>query len=756
MFLAVTSEGEAIDAESVDTREKWAEICKLAKAGGLKLHCRCESKAVPVSRHYGYGRHRATVRFFRHPPRKSDVRKCPSAAQETPLHSALKACVLQTVRARGLEAWLERRGEGFVADVLFRDSTTTRTHAVEIQLSPQIAIETMERTRRRRAASVTTVWLFGKRINVTELPDEVHADPVVWLKEKSDAGKLAEARRALEDLLDSKLVHMTADQLKEARGFLVVAAVACAGCGQLYTGTFGAVIDLSRLRADWGPKVVASDFLNHRPSWVPTLLAKRDGHSAVRWRPPDYRDAELVCGFYGPRRGERPRWLLLMCPHCGLAHPEIPMAATTLMKAPVSERIPIRFPTAELVERAERLAGWRLKPVPSQEPVTVKAWHATTQRRLTEHRAQVAAAEAFRKGRARRRQAEFDAYKEAIAQVLPVDFDKKTWFCQPRFDVYGRSLSLHQAMRQLDEDAWRSIASMLRRVGEMLLIDGSPEVDLLGLPIEHAQERCRRLWARKQRVLKIDRVWGVMREPGEPQWSSVVHPKLGRTPIQLIEQESDERFDNAVTELEADAQVALRRYRNRRRLLSAFHGTNEPNLAQLLEDLGWQRPLDGFLDLEESAFTSELSEIRSAYAQHLERKAQAAWQSSLAADRERLRKAAARAFAITKLAEYWLSRPNPRLAHLPPEQSVLRGVVSLYAALEALQADSVPDPQPDALFERLVVRTARHYRGENNSAMALQRTVPQLGLRPKDVATTEVGVEWVLATLEPLLRRNRR
>jgi len=756
MFLAKTDGEQVINSLDVETREEWERISSLAGAGKLFLMCRCGARAVPVSRQAGYGRGSWIARFFRHPPRTTETRHCPIAARESQLHSTLKVAAMHAARARGLEARLEQGGDGYVADVLIHDRKAERTYCIEIQLSAQIPTDTLERTRRRRADGVIPIWFFERKINVLELPDEAHQDPVFLLLEPSWQGKAAEVRSALEGLLDGDFAHMTPDRLRHAPGAIVIARIPCAGCSTTYLGTFGIVVDLSRKRGDWKPASPDEFWITSRASWIAKLLAGTGETAAVRWSRIDFGDAGRIAGEGSPHRADYPHWINLACPGCGLAHPQIGMKPATLMRAPLGERVPFPFPVADLVDPLDLLSGWRRKPQPPQPPASQDGWKAIAAKRLTDHRKLVDSCIAFRQARARARRSELKALRRTLQPHLPSGFDLAAWSKEPHFKARGREMSFQEAIDDLPDEKWQRVEQKLRDVARMLTLQGRPDVDLLGLPLEAAQETCRRRWDRKQRILAIEGIIQLYRHPAQARWSETIHPTIGRAPIELIDEIDDAEFTRILEILDTEASMVVRRRQNLSLMIRELRAENEEALVRALSELGWASPLEVLLMMDPGPLKQEIEQILATRASIRQRKEMSEHQSRLASAIDDLRTAAARKFGFPEIANFWLGRRNSKLREMTPEQAIRRGTLDPSHVMQVLAADSARPRDPLQLFHRLVAETSGHYGNEDKAVMALERTDPKLRLKPKDVAVTEVGLEWVLSQLIQSKRHRSR
>ncbi|GEA82362.1 competence protein CoiA family protein [Cellulomonas uda] len=155
MPLSAILEGVAIDAtlEELAPGVTWEIIHRVrprpeltCPACGAGLH----AKVSPAPRR---------LRYFAHDALGSE---CPLSG-ESLAHRLLKVELANAIRDAGWEARLEVAGDGWRADVLATDPTTSRRAAWEAQLSPQTADETAERTENLRRSGVGVCWVTDKR-----------------------------------------------------------------------------------------------------------------------------------------------------------------------------------------------------------------------------------------------------------------------------------------------------------------------------------------------------------------------------------------------------------------------------------------------------------------------------------------------------------------------------------------------------------------------------------------------------------------
>lgn len=145
---ACTIRGEEVIAPLLDAAT-WDELVARVRGRDLELRMPCcDAEARPRVSPLG-------TRHFFH-ARRGDCDWKPETAE----HLALKARVIELFGRRGWVARPEVSGDGWRADVLASDGD--RRVVVEVQLSPQDAETTRERTARYAQAGLPSIWLMRR------------------------------------------------------------------------------------------------------------------------------------------------------------------------------------------------------------------------------------------------------------------------------------------------------------------------------------------------------------------------------------------------------------------------------------------------------------------------------------------------------------------------------------------------------------------------------------------------------------------
>lgn len=152
MSLRVVHEHENIHAFELNAAQ-WADLKQSYKSMGLRMPC-CDSAAIPKTSPLGNF-------FFAH-QRKGECTTAPESAE----HLLCKELIARAAKAAGWEVVTEQKGvspdgQEWVADVYCTNGTVKL--ALEVQMSPQTAEETLRRQQRYKASGVRAAWFFGPR-----------------------------------------------------------------------------------------------------------------------------------------------------------------------------------------------------------------------------------------------------------------------------------------------------------------------------------------------------------------------------------------------------------------------------------------------------------------------------------------------------------------------------------------------------------------------------------------------------------------
>lgn len=167
MPLKARLNGQNILSFSLPENLSWEDVREASRNGHVTMAC-CGVPAIPKTMHE-HG-----TRFFAH-----KVRHDCSWAGESIEHEMFKAAAAQAAIDVEWKADTEVTGPDWRADVLAEKDG--RRVAIEIQLSPQTAPETVRRTDRYAADGVTVIWLFRK------MPAGLRVGPMMPAFEIQDA-----------------------------------------------------------------------------------------------------------------------------------------------------------------------------------------------------------------------------------------------------------------------------------------------------------------------------------------------------------------------------------------------------------------------------------------------------------------------------------------------------------------------------------------------------------------------------------------
>ena len=156
-FVALLDGSVRVDLTRTDDAV-WDAIYKAKPPA--KLTCRgCSGRM--------HAKARSHTRFFAHHVRQDD---CPTAG-ESPEHLRLKRLLVDAARAAGWEANPEEPVGGRWADVLAVSPDGQRRVALEVQLSPQTAAVTTERTADYAGVDVEVIWVVHDEARIGRWED---------------------------------------------------------------------------------------------------------------------------------------------------------------------------------------------------------------------------------------------------------------------------------------------------------------------------------------------------------------------------------------------------------------------------------------------------------------------------------------------------------------------------------------------------------------------------------------------------------
>lgn len=227
---AVTTGGDEIVAPLLDGAA-WDDLVARVRGGEVELRMPC-CDAVARPRVSPLG----TCHFFHQ--RRGDCDWKPETAE----HLAIKAKVIELFSRRGWVARPEVSGEAWRADVLASDGD--RHVVVEVQLSPQDAETTRQRTARYRDAGLRSVWLMrrlppGLRSDATVSAFELRSDRPPYSVDVD--GQWVPLGEFLDACIDRRLRFRRAEIVPRALVRVHRETLECHSCGRFFsvaTGSF--------------------------------------------------------------------------------------------------------------------------------------------------------------------------------------------------------------------------------------------------------------------------------------------------------------------------------------------------------------------------------------------------------------------------------------------------------------------------------------------------------------------------------------
>ncbi|MEA3172385.1 MAG: hypothetical protein QOI97_5333 [Pseudomonas sp.] len=228
---------------SVLSDEDWKKVVKISKGRQVLMpDTKLPAQAKTLRRDGGI------TRYFSHFPGESPEGY---SSTESPDHIAMKVAIYKKLVALGIQAELEDGVDDWRADILVGDSAFAPRLAIEVQISPQSAQRTYERTEQRNRSGVPTLWIFGS-IGLTGVINEdlARTNPVFVAKTPLDAADIASAVCRGQAFYDD-LSHY---QQTPARP--VALLINCA-CGDRWLYPFGCVLLLNRISGETAPMFIS-------------------------------------------------------------------------------------------------------------------------------------------------------------------------------------------------------------------------------------------------------------------------------------------------------------------------------------------------------------------------------------------------------------------------------------------------------------------------------------------------------------------
>ncbi|WP_311775989.1 competence protein CoiA family protein [Pseudomonas baetica] len=130
------------------------------------------------------------TRYFSHFPGESPEGY---TSTESPEHIAMKVAIYKALVDLGIRAELEDGVDDWRADILVGDSAFAPRLAIEVQISPQSAQRTYERTEQRNHSGVPTLWIFGSIGLTGRLSEDLaRRNPIFVAETPQDAADIGE------------------------------------------------------------------------------------------------------------------------------------------------------------------------------------------------------------------------------------------------------------------------------------------------------------------------------------------------------------------------------------------------------------------------------------------------------------------------------------------------------------------------------------------------------------------------------------
>lgn len=461
--------------------------------------------------------------FFRHNPSHQDRHPERDAAYESEEHANLKFAALRQAMSLGYDSSVECGGVEWRADTLIMGKDGTRV-AIEIQLSHHTASDVVDRTNKRLADGVETVWFFGDKMDTSVLTTDIRSRPFFRLPDK---GRVDFVERMVGLYLNGAAVNLDKPSSAMVPVQPIVFEVTCSACEKQYSVIKALVAYPNEVWSDEkqpDPIYLRNDTLF---SAVAQGLQKRNPRT---WF---YRH------HYGPAHQEP-----YACPHCrepgtpiklskqlALQVPHLPETAVKVSRGLLGLKEPFNIwgamPSPPRPINRMTPEQWRKQVARLLRPSEVKLADARRQRSNTarmevekERKRQEAAAE---KERERKAAADVDRKHiwETITKRLKplferdgINFDTETWakgkipFSVPH-DPFRDEIELKDIIDRRSTKI-RAFENALNEVIAMAHLGGPVATHLLGLPVEawkeaRATEAAERAKAREEEKERIRR-----------------------------------------------------------------------------------------------------------------------------------------------------------------------------------------------------------------------------------------------------------
>lgn len=249
MGFSAFVDGERVVAP-LASEEEWAAIKRLSKARKVLM---ADTKLPAQAKTLRWKTH--ITRFFAHFPGEAPEGY---ASLESPQHAAMKLAIFLRLREVGIPAEIEWGMDNWQADVFVPESVFGKPLAIEVQLSKQSAEETYQRTSKRTASGVSTLWLFGPRAMQGHLGNDLLSENPVFFVDT-----LEKATEAAEAVCTGKAVLDDLSRFAETPARPLAVQVNCR-CGLSWLRPLGVILLPNRVRGDLEPVFVSCSFTSAR------------------------------------------------------------------------------------------------------------------------------------------------------------------------------------------------------------------------------------------------------------------------------------------------------------------------------------------------------------------------------------------------------------------------------------------------------------------------------------------------------------
>ncbi|HHH9444527.1 TPA: competence protein CoiA family protein [Pseudomonas aeruginosa] len=188
------------------------------------------------------------TRYFSHFPGEAPEGY---TSPESPEHMAMKVAIYKRLLDMGIPAELEVGQDDWRADILVGKSAFAPSLAVEVQITPQSAQRTLERTEQRQRSGLPTLWVFGGSALTGHLPGDLIRNNPVFIADTPDkAADIVAAVCAGKAFYDD----LSGYQQTPARP---VALLVSCRCGERWLYPFGMILLANRISREMPPVFIS-------------------------------------------------------------------------------------------------------------------------------------------------------------------------------------------------------------------------------------------------------------------------------------------------------------------------------------------------------------------------------------------------------------------------------------------------------------------------------------------------------------------